>query len=382
MNGVGVERSEAHSGNGPSIVSPAFSVFLDLLRFVAALLVVAGHLTQPYFSKGWPNLVGMAYSMVAVFFVLSGFVIRYTADTKPPSASLYFISRFARVYSVLIPAVIFTVVLDSFTRYMHPDFYNFRFYDATTHLFWRIVAVLFFVNQSYGHDIALMSNSPIWSMGYEVPYYIVFGLFFYVANPWRWLLIAVFAALQGPNIFVLFPLWLSGCWLYLWCKYCQQSTAYGLSALLLLALVGSWWLVAPPVNIALPESWQWLEVIWRGRSLQFPSFYMAGVLTILGLVSAWHLQSLFTGLLIKMSKPIKWLAGGSFSLYLYHFPLLVMVRAMVPYDKTDALSKIAVFIFVVICSYALAQITERRKDDWVRGIAATWRIVADKGSKW
>jgi peptidoglycan/LPS O-acetylase OafA/YrhL len=373
-----LKQDGARSVRDQPVVSPAFSVFLDLLRFVAALLVVVGHLTQPYFSKGWPNLTGMAFSMVAVFFVLSGFVIRYAVDKKPGSASSYFISRFARVYSVLVPAVILTVLLDTFTRYMHPDFYNFRFYDATTNLGWRVLAVLFFVNQSYGHDIALMSNSPIWSMGYEVPYYIVFGLFFYIASPWRWLLIGLFALFLGPNIFVLFPLWLSGCWLYLRLKKCRQSAACGLVALLLLLATGAWWLTAPPLIIVLPEQWQWLEWIWRGRSSQFPSFYIAGVLTLLGIVSVWHLQGILTRLLIGVSKPVKWLAGGSFSLYLYHFPLLVMVRAMAPYDKTDALAKIAVFGFVVICSYILAQYTERRKDCWARGFIALWRIMVNK----
>jgi peptidoglycan/LPS O-acetylase OafA/YrhL len=363
-------------------ISPSFSILLDLLRFLAALLVVAGHITQPYFSKGWPNLTGMAFSMVAVFFVLSGFVIRYTADVKPFEPRAYFVSRLARIYSVLIPAIILTVVVDSISRYVNPNFYNFRFYEATTWLPLRIAAALLFVNQAYGFDIAVMSNSPIWSLGYEVPYYFLFGVYFYLRGWLRGLLIALICLMLGPNIFVLFPLWLSGCALYSLTKNQPIVPMRGLLLLCLLAVLIKWFWFMPdnywPDFPATTHSLAWL---WRGRSLAFPSFYAAGMLTLVGLMAAYHLQNWMAFPLFKMRRVIRILAAGAFSLYLYHFPLLILVRAVVPYDRSDALTKVAIFAVVFVACYTLAQITESKKHWYaamIYRLLDAWRLIRAK----
>ncbi|HEY6412205.1 MAG TPA: hypothetical protein VIX42_00870 [Edaphobacter sp.] len=48
---------------------------LDVIRVAAAAMVAAAHLTQNYFSEGLPDLTFLARVSVAIFFVLSGFVI-------------------------------------------------------------------------------------------------------------------------------------------------------------------------------------------------------------------------------------------------------------------------------------------------------------------
>jgi peptidoglycan/LPS O-acetylase OafA/YrhL len=372
-----IAEHEATDRATPAHLPPAFSVLLDLLRFLAALLVVVGHLTQSYFSKGWPNLTSMSYNMVAVFFVLSGFVIRYTVDRKPAKPVDYFIHRLARIYSVLIPAVIFTLAADFIARSVNPNFYNFHFYEASTHLLQRIAAVLFFVNEAYGQDVALMSNSPIWSLGYEVPYYIAFGIFFYLRGGWRWLLLALLVGILGPNIFVLFPLWLAGCWLYTLTQHTHASGKTGVLLLLLLAVEAVIFQHFPDIDVkALPDNWQWLTTVWAGRSQEFPSFYAAGTLTITGILAAYHLQASYASLLLKIQQPIKALASTSFSLYLYHFPCLVLIRACFPYDKTDTFSKLAVLLSVFLVCYGLAQVTEKKKTVWVNILSRLWLRVS------
>ena len=51
-----------------------------------------------------------------VFFVLSGYVIASTVERKRElgiTLNSYYLDRFSRIYSVLIPAIILTVLLDA-----------------------------------------------------------------------------------------------------------------------------------------------------------------------------------------------------------------------------------------------------------------------------
>jgi peptidoglycan/LPS O-acetylase OafA/YrhL len=98
------------------------STFLDAARLTAALIVVAGH-TEWSFAPGFMPFIRsghLATLAVGVFFVLSGFVISYVVDQKEITARRYFVSRAARVYSVALPALMLTLLLDCFGRYLSP----------------------------------------------------------------------------------------------------------------------------------------------------------------------------------------------------------------------------------------------------------------------
>src|SRR3954463_10152589 len=89
-----------------------FSTYLDAVRFTAALAVVAAHFTFPQFIAGVTYQGGLGDLAVAIFFVLSGYVIAYVADQKEHTFKDFAVSRLARVYSVAIPALILTICVD------------------------------------------------------------------------------------------------------------------------------------------------------------------------------------------------------------------------------------------------------------------------------
>jgi hypothetical protein len=73
-------------------LSTTNSVFLDLIRFAAAVIVFWSHITQARFSTGFSTQGTAGHMAVCVFFVLSGFVIRMTPapsgiDLCGPSAA-------------------------------------------------------------------------------------------------------------------------------------------------------------------------------------------------------------------------------------------------------------------------------------------------------
>ena len=111
----------------------ATSLYLDLARFIAALVVFGGHVSGQRLTGGlfWQFGLYMSHA-VTVFFVLSGFVIRFATDQRETTAHAYGISRAARIYSVALPALAATFILDSIGHHIHPDYYSARWgYEST-----------------------------------------------------------------------------------------------------------------------------------------------------------------------------------------------------------------------------------------------------------
>ena len=189
-------------------ISKPTSILLDALRFLAAMVVLVGHLTQRLFSTEWPDLTNYGIAAVGVFFVLSGFVIQYTKSRHADLAD-YATARLVRLWSVVIPALAFTAFADLMSYSTNPAVYAMWTRSLASNGV-NLVADILFLNQSWGHQLSFGSNAPIWSLGYEAAYYALFGAFVFLRGWWRILIIAAIAGLKGPQILVLFPIWLLG----------------------------------------------------------------------------------------------------------------------------------------------------------------------------
>lgn len=91
------------------LIGEAASVYLDALRAVAANLVIASHVLGLYFGIRDPYALG--HLGVAVFFLLSGFLImqsmlKWTARDKGPMLPGFLADRFARVLTPYAPALV------------------------------------------------------------------------------------------------------------------------------------------------------------------------------------------------------------------------------------------------------------------------------------
>src|SRR5690349_12335860 len=87
----------------PRSISQRESIYLDLVRALAAFFVVLDH-APTLFDLPWIPRWG--HQAVIVFFVLSGYVISNVADTRETDARRFLIARLARLWSVLVPAAI------------------------------------------------------------------------------------------------------------------------------------------------------------------------------------------------------------------------------------------------------------------------------------
>ena len=152
-------------------MAPAFSIYLDLVRFVAACLVVVYHSNSRLIVEAPLPFSQYGHSAVIIFFVLSGYVIAFTTATKERNAKVYWASRLSRVLSLALPAVLLTPLLDLIGESLAPALYA----GNTTHgLAWlRVMSSLLFLNEIWSVSIMSFSNIAYWSLNYEVWYYVL-----------------------------------------------------------------------------------------------------------------------------------------------------------------------------------------------------------------
>jgi peptidoglycan/LPS O-acetylase OafA/YrhL len=325
------------------------SLALDVLRIGAALLVVAAHLCQPFFSTGWPSLIRPGGVAVAMLFILSGFVIRYVTTRRRGTFVHYAVDRASRIYSIVLPALSITVVADLFSRHVNPSFYSTWAYTFN-HPVREIIENLVFTAQLWAHSADPLSNSPFWTLNYEVAYYALYGFAFYLSGWKRWLCLLATMLAVGPVILMYAPLWLAGCIIH---DLYQRWNAPGTTARNL-----NWTIAA-----CIPMLTLFVVLRIAARLLNAvrhtPLFDMHRFARIkaneclLGVVA----MLLFVRLLVMLrrfdwspdswpAKTIRLAAEGTFPLYLLHFPLLVLIAACIPYNHASALPKTLIFLSV------------------------------------
>ncbi len=73
---------------------------------------------------------------------------------------------------------------------------------------------------------------------------------------------------------------------------------------------------------------------------------------------------------------VRWLGDHTFSLYLYHFPLLFFIAAVVPFDRGNVVSGGALILLTLALVFGLSLFTESRRPWWRKCFAAIWDGVA------
>jgi peptidoglycan/LPS O-acetylase OafA/YrhL len=339
------------------------SLTLDIVRICAAMLVAVGHLTLPCFSTGLPNLVRVGREAVAVFFVLSGFVIRYVTVSRPGTMGSYFKDRAARIYSVAIPAMILTIVVDSISMRVNPVFYT----DWATTLpraIYGIIGNLIFTAQFWGQYFDPLSNSPFWSLNYEVTYYILYGCAYYLRGAKRFIWIAIICIIVGPRTLLLFPTWLLGCYAYdlyeRW--HSSRKAAHYLSlATAVVVLIGVVVVIDRNLARAILDFYDVLahegKVFSLGRSSGVIDFYaigLAGTVVLLRvLLTIRNIQLDAKAIFVRT---VRYLSEGTFAIYLIHFPLFVLAGACIPYNHGSTAEKAAILLVVTSMGVLLGQV--------------------------
>jgi peptidoglycan/LPS O-acetylase OafA/YrhL len=327
-------------------MTPSLSIFLDLMRILAAGAVFLSHASWHDHTGGlmW-QLSGIGREAVDVFFVLSGFVVSETAART--TAGGYALSRSARIASVAVPALLLTWLLDTIGQAADPALYHGFCCGPATLPFLRNA---FFLGDVWSH-VAPGSNIPWWSLGYEVWYYAIFGAAIFVPRPWGMLAAAALLLAAGPNIAILFPLWLLGLAARSWC----QAGGWGGPWALLAGLLGI--VLATAFNQRIGNIYDPFDLT-SARLGDYAQDYLIGLLFTLALAGARSTPMRLPG------RPIRWLAGATFTLYLTHLPMIRATVALSPWPASSWPTRALVLLAIPLIALALAELTERRKPLW------------------
>ena len=294
------------------------------------------------------------------FFILSGFVVAFSADYKHPTFSDYMIARFARLWSVALPAIVLTLVLDEIVR---------RFFDQSIPSNVRppfsllaTAASTFFVNQIWFLRLVPGTNLPFWSLSYEFFYYLAFAVAFYFRGVPRALTVVLIAAVAGPKILLLAPIWLLGVVAYrLSKKQILESIGWVLwigSFSLLIAFYALH--VKARLTASLPAEFPLYNGVME--TSEIVGNYLFAMIIFANVVGFSIIGHRFSSLLQWSKSWIKGSARYSFSLYLYHFPLIMFFRSLTIGEFGKWWQVLFMYAATLGGSYVLGRLTEPRKD--------------------
>ena len=345
------------------------SVTLDAIRAIAAQMVCVGHgfslfgvasgLRPPFFP--YVQNIG-----VLIFFVMSGFLITATLmrNSRRPEYGFgrYFIDRFARIYSGLLPALVFIAVVDGLTIWITSEptikeGYNLRALISNLEMLEAYRGVF---DHSYLGAHAFGSANQFWTLAIEWHIYMFVGAVFFLlkGRGWRLPLIAIglffgqaayhflFGAFQADGIGQgLFALWLGGAALYFLLSRFSAPIWLGVATLFLSAIC-------------------YALMVIPGQEYAMAS-YPALILVIGSMIAITQRTNV-----IGVARLIGVLADCSFTLYLIHLSLMVMVYLVFPASRGWGVF-FTVVILANILAYLIAKPFEMRHREfaaWLAGL--------------
>ena len=339
------------------------SLYLDLVRISAALVVFFGHVSGQRLTGGLLWQFGpFMDDAVVVFFVLSGFVIAHVVSLREVDVHQYAIARAARMYSVALPALLTTFVLDEIGKYLSPDLYSASWGYIDVNGIWRFLSGAFFVNQLWYFNISIGSILPYWSLGFEVWYYALFGVLYFSTPKMRWPLFLALSFLAGPRILFLFPLWLSGFISYR--LIVSKPPGKILSATFFYGSLITYLLYCLYLRTALHSTD--IYPLFGDNPL---TRYAVALLFCCNLVGFSGVAYHFSKVLTLFEKQIRWVAGATFTIYLFHLPVAQFLSAISPWPPADWQTRVVVMGGTLVAVFLIAELTERRKKIWSHCIA-------------
>lgn len=344
-----------------------FSLYLDVVRFLAALFVVVAH--YGFFSvvgpQALPYVTDYGREAVITFFVLSGFVIAHTAGRQ--SAQQYIVARAARIYSVVLPCVLIAFLLLVLTSAVLGIHVRGDYQLAKPYIY--LPLQLLFLGEVWNMAETAPWLLPYWSLGYEVWYYVLFGLAFYLRGWLRVLMVAAVLLLVGHKLILLLPVWLAGVHL---CKRQQGWKLAPAQARIgwLLSLLLLWCFKTFAVDEslrALGKSIWPFPALHLGSAECYLSDYVACAIIYAHFMFAR--QAHFTSLL-RFEAPVRFLAGHTFTLYLVHSIVIGIWLLYYPHNRADWRDVLYISVTIALSTWLMGFATERRKDWYQRRFGA------------
>lgn len=334
-------------------MNKTLSLSLDFIRFLCAFLVFITHSEYLLDDNRLSLFAGFGHDAVLFFFILSGIVINYVSSGKEKNIIDFVVARLSRIYSVVIPSFLLTMLL-----YYIGSFYFSSFYDQYPNIGWFRLALsnLFFLSQSDFNYLSfnIPTNGPFWSICYEVWYYIIFSIFFFMKGKWRYILLVFACIAAGSKILILFPIWISGFLFFSnYKRITYRSNFVGAIIIVLFFIIYSLlryyniddYLFLETAKCFGGPSLLAKELTWSKRF--FPD-YLISIIYLIMLAGIYISRELISRIICIFEKPIKFLAALTFPLYLFHYPILIFFSQLL---SNNTLIELLCIFFVIVFAF-------------------------------
>lgn len=371
------------------------NISMDFFRGISAVLVCAGHLRAVMFldfrdlgddsvlSQIFYFMTSLGHEAVMVFFVMSGFFVGGSVLSKRMNFSFphYLIARLSRLWTVLFPALIFTFLIDLFVSHYFPSIISGAEYvtlNSGPDTGYSSSILTFVGNLAFVQTVFVPvfgSNGPLWSLTNEFWYYILFPLAMMMFGLVR--LSVLYRVVVGLIFFAItffiaqsllagFAIWLMGVIVYL--AYKKNYFNYG------------WWFsILGVAAFALSLVMSKTKIFDESTFLS--SDIVVGFAFSLLLVSIRPLEK--TKLVKqRMASFSIWLSDISYTLYVFHFPMLMLLYGLFYMDNQCSLDGSSFLQFMgwlvglIVISRILWVLFEKRTPVIRRLFKSIWNKVS------
>jgi peptidoglycan/LPS O-acetylase OafA/YrhL len=342
---------------------------IQALRALAIVSVVAFHV--------WPSRLTGGFVGVDIFFVISGFLITGQLwRQEQRTGKVDFKDFWARRARRLLPASMLAILLTTLATFflttpswfvkIHDEAYGSTLYMQN----WTLVAK---VTNYLTDDGTKSPFQHFWSLSVEEQYYIFWPVLLFVVL-WASKFFPKFLSNRIVLLSILSLMLIGSFAFSVWLTYDQPQNAYfntftrawefAAGALLAIFTANRDDSAAKrsPVFYWLGVALMWFAILAFTSKTPFPSWYAA--IPVLGTVLVLHggaSQSRFVPQRLLAIKPIQFLGDISYSLYLWHWPVLILA----PWVLTENIS-LGTSIAIVAISVLLGWASKKFIEDPVR----------------
>lgn len=369
------QKNSQVSSSVYQVISKAAFENLNLIRALSGLIVVFSHFFQifvmPVVGRTRFTNIAIASSEYAVltFFILSGFLIALSINRNIESHGYfewreYLISRAARIYPALIASVVLCLLLygalvvlgisgaGSLNHYSD-------IFPATRSEFTLSWAEIFFTllqTYAFGPGGYISVNGPLWSLSYEVGFYLAAGF-----------LITLMRGRGYARIFSVVCL----------ITFAIVSIKFGKYLFL---HYGTIWMLGVALFFYFDRGWVWLSPAkwYAGAIVTFFVLTLTNILLALSSLDGEFVHNYLSAIIIifilsftgrtqqVVFRYLSKLADSTYTLYLFHFPLMIFCYALIRdgYDLSPASYFTVAGIFTlstVITCHFVSMVLENRR---------------------
>lgn len=299
---------------------------IQAVRAIAAIFVLLYHasaLISHRLNYDLTSYFWYGYSGVDIFFVLSGFIIFYSASThKNLTSTEFFARRLIRIYPIFWLATLSVVLIAIIGKYFH--FGDSDIMSSVSALsFESLIATLLLIPKS--SEIILVA----WTLSYEMMFYVIFALLFFknkksflvvmalwviASSIFAFILHSDYSGTKSPFIAMLNPImveFLFGCGLAVIFQHVKHVNGFLILAVL---CVG----IGIILTVALHKS-ALIEVPTKNQYLRFWDYGVPAAIFIFSLLY----------LPLSYPKSLLFLGDASYSIYLFHYPLMGIIARVI-----------------------------------------------------